>query len=369
MPPQTDRPTGGSSALPSPAAAWFPPSGTRDVGPGHEAVAGVGAASVASIAPSGRSGALRGRRRPRRRPPPHCACAEPPSPHPPRPAAGAGPWAPAAEAAGSDRGTAAAAAVGGSGDWFCGYLSLFPLPPPLPKFSRGGLRGGRFWRPRAPPPFPCPMSAWLGRAALLLGRPGGPAAAAAPSSCLGSLRGPPPCCCRRRHLGSLRGGAEGLLHPRGSSPPPLPPPGGRALGTHPKKEPMEALNTAQGARDFIYSLHSTERSCLLRELHRFESIAIAQGERRLPAGRGPAPAALPPSLHPSPPAAALRAGGGHGPAGVGKALAGLRGRSPPPKFGFARAAPWGGRATGKLQQDEAGTERRVPVCFGVIGCK
>ncbi|RLW13447.1 hypothetical protein DV515_00000524 [Chloebia gouldiae] len=39
---------------------------------------------------------------------------------------------------------------------------------------------------------------------------------------------------------------------------------------------MEALNTAQGARDFIYSLHSTERSCLLRELHRFESIAIAQ---------------------------------------------------------------------------------------------
>ncbi|XP_039571331.1 transmembrane protein 65 isoform X2 [Passer montanus] len=106
------------------------------------------------------------------------------------------------------------------------------------------------------------MSAWLGRAALLLGRPGGPAAV--PSSCLGSLRGPR-CCCRRR-LGSLRGGAGGLLLPRGS----------RALGTHPKKEPMEALNTAQGARDFIYSLHSTERSCLLRELHRFESIAIAQ---------------------------------------------------------------------------------------------
>ncbi|XP_065686946.1 transmembrane protein 65 isoform X3 [Patagioenas fasciata] len=113
------------------------------------------------------------------------------------------------------------------------------------------------------------MSAWLGRAALLLGRPGGPGAAVAPSSCLGSLRGPPRCCCRRR-LGSLRGGAEGQLLPRGSAPP------GRALGTHPKKEPMEALNTAQGARDFIYSLHSTERSCLLRELHRFESIAIAQ---------------------------------------------------------------------------------------------
>ncbi|XP_060051349.1 transmembrane protein 65 isoform X2 [Erinaceus europaeus] len=54
-------------------------------------------------------------------------------------------------------------------------------------------------------------------------------------------------------------------------------PSARALGTHPKKEPMEALNTAQGARDFIYSLHSSERSCLLKELHRFESIAIAQG--------------------------------------------------------------------------------------------
>uniref|UniRef100_A0ABK0L623 Transmembrane protein 65 n=1 Tax=Rattus norvegicus TaxID=10116 RepID=A0ABK0L623_RAT len=54
------------------------------------------------------------------------------------------------------------------------------------------------------------------------------------------------------------------------------PSGPRLLGTHPKKEPMEALNTAQGARDFIYSLHSTERSCLLKELHRFESIAIAQ---------------------------------------------------------------------------------------------
>ncbi|XP_065485305.1 transmembrane protein 65 isoform X1 [Caloenas nicobarica] len=121
------------------------------------------------------------------------------------------------------------------------------------------------------------MSAWLGRAALLLGRPGGLGAAAAPSSssssCLGSLRGPPRCCCRRRRLGSLRGGAEGQLLPRGSAAP------GRALGTHPKKEPMEALNTAQGARDFIYSLHSTERSCLLRELHRFESIAIAQASR------------------------------------------------------------------------------------------
>ncbi|NP_001026678.3 transmembrane protein 65 [Gallus gallus] len=111
------------------------------------------------------------------------------------------------------------------------------------------------------------MSAWLGRAVLLLGRPGGPAAPSS-SSRLCSLRGPPRCCCRRR-LSSLRGGADGLLPARGAPP-------GRALGTHPKKEPMEALNTAQGARDFIYSLHSTERSCLLRELHRFESIAIAQ---------------------------------------------------------------------------------------------
>lgn len=50
----------------------------------------------------------------------------------------------------------------------------------------------------------------------------------------------------------------------------------RLLGTHPRKEPMEPLNSAQGARDFIYSLHATERSCLLKELHRFESIAIAQ---------------------------------------------------------------------------------------------
>ncbi|XP_064363922.1 transmembrane protein 65 isoform X1 [Dromaius novaehollandiae] len=118
------------------------------------------------------------------------------------------------------------------------------------------------------------MSAWLSRAALRLGRPGGPAAAAVAASpcasaCLGSLRAPPRCCCRRR-LGTLRGGgAEGPLLPRAAPP-------GRALGTHPRKEPMEALNTAQGARDFIYSLHSTERSCLLRELHRFESIAIAQ---------------------------------------------------------------------------------------------
>ncbi|XP_019351306.2 transmembrane protein 65 [Alligator mississippiensis] len=92
------------------------------------------------------------------------------------------------------------------------------------------------------------MSAGLSRAALLLlGRPPAAGAVLLP----GSWRRP------------------GALLPRAAAP-------GRALGTHPKKEPMEALNTAQGARDFIYSLHASERSCLLRELHRFESIAIAQ---------------------------------------------------------------------------------------------
>ncbi|KAB0361797.1 hypothetical protein FD754_005953 [Muntiacus muntjak] len=97
-------------------------------------------------------------------------------------------------------------------------------------------------------------------------RPGPAAVAAAP-------RPPSWCCCGR-----------GLLA--------LAAPGGpRALGTHPKKEPMEALNTAQGARDFIYSLHSSERSCLLKELHRFESIAIAQD----------LPCSPPPTPHPGPP--------------------------------------------------------------------
>ncbi|KAL2101941.1 hypothetical protein ACEWY4_003702 [Coilia grayii] len=48
------------------------------------------------------------------------------------------------------------------------------------------------------------------------------------------------------------------------------------LGTHPLKEHMEPLTSPQGARDFIYSLQPTERSCLLRELHRFESIAMVQ---------------------------------------------------------------------------------------------
>ncbi|KAL8181725.1 UNVERIFIED_CONTAM: Transmembrane protein 65 [Gekko kuhli] len=110
------------------------------------------------------------------------------------------------------------------------------------------------------------MSTWLScRLPLLLG----PAGSAAWAARLGLQQTPTPrrplsgtgCCC----LVLRRPRRPGLW---GSS---------RALGTHPKKEPMEALNTAQGARDFIYSLHATERSCLLRELHRFESIAIAQG--------------------------------------------------------------------------------------------
>ncbi|XP_054841406.1 transmembrane protein 65 isoform X2 [Eublepharis macularius] len=110
------------------------------------------------------------------------------------------------------------------------------------------------------------MSTWLScRLPLLLGQGGSSAWAAR----LGLSPQPlsSGCCCRllRRRRPLLRPGQEGLF--AGFS---------RALGTHPKKEPMEALNTAQGARDFIYSLHSTERSCLLRELHRFESIAIAQ---------------------------------------------------------------------------------------------
>lgn len=50
------------------------------------------------------------------------------------------------------------------------------------------------------------------------------------------------------------------------------------LGTHPLKEPVEPLNSPRGAKEFIYSLHPSERTCLLRELHKFESIAIAQGQ-------------------------------------------------------------------------------------------
>uniref|UniRef100_G3NTY0 Transmembrane protein 65 n=1 Tax=Gasterosteus aculeatus aculeatus TaxID=481459 RepID=G3NTY0_GASAC len=52
----------------------------------------------------------------------------------------------------------------------------------------------------------------------------------------------------------------------------------RALGTHPLNETVEPLNSPRGAKEFIYTLHPSERTCLLRELHKFESIAIAQGQ-------------------------------------------------------------------------------------------
>ncbi|XP_066479245.1 transmembrane protein 65 isoform X1 [Tiliqua scincoides] len=109
-------------------------------------------------------------------------------------------------------------------------------------------------------------STWLGCRLALLRGCSVPAARLSLPGCRRALR--------RRCLSAFRRAAS---PDRALRPPPAGLP--RLLGTHPKKEPMEALNTAQGARDFIYSLHSTERSCLLRELHRFESIAIAQASR------------------------------------------------------------------------------------------
>ncbi|XP_072317056.1 transmembrane protein 65-like [Eucyclogobius newberryi] len=53
------------------------------------------------------------------------------------------------------------------------------------------------------------------------------------------------------------------------------------LGTHPLKEPVEPLDSPRGAKEFIYSLHPSERGCLLRELHKFESMAIAQGQMEI----------------------------------------------------------------------------------------
>ncbi|XP_032373948.1 transmembrane protein 65 [Etheostoma spectabile] len=50
------------------------------------------------------------------------------------------------------------------------------------------------------------------------------------------------------------------------------------LGTHPLNELVEPLDSPRGAKEFIYTLHPSERTCLLRELHKFESIAIAQGQ-------------------------------------------------------------------------------------------
>ncbi|KAK5862576.1 hypothetical protein PBY51_017957 [Eleginops maclovinus] len=50
----------------------------------------------------------------------------------------------------------------------------------------------------------------------------------------------------------------------------------RHLGTHPLRDNVDPLDSPRGAKEFIYTLHPSERSCLLRELHKFESIAIAQ---------------------------------------------------------------------------------------------
>ncbi|XP_062914578.1 transmembrane protein 65 isoform X2 [Mobula hypostoma] len=55
----------------------------------------------------------------------------------------------------------------------------------------------------------------------------------------------------------------------------------QGYGTYSSKEPVEPLYTAQGARDFVYSLHSKERITLLQELQRFESMAAAQGEMQV----------------------------------------------------------------------------------------
>lgn len=51
------------------------------------------------------------------------------------------------------------------------------------------------------------------------------------------------------------------------------------LGTHGRNEPREPLNSPKRAKEFIYRLQPTERTCLLKELQSFESIAIAQGKK------------------------------------------------------------------------------------------
>ncbi|XP_044026752.1 transmembrane protein 65 [Siniperca chuatsi] len=48
------------------------------------------------------------------------------------------------------------------------------------------------------------------------------------------------------------------------------------LGTHLRNEPNEPLNSPKRAKEFIYRLQPKERTCLLKELQSFESIAIAQ---------------------------------------------------------------------------------------------
>ncbi|CAB1454133.1 unnamed protein product [Pleuronectes platessa] len=82
--------------------------------------------------------------------------------------------------------------------------------------------------------------------------------------------------------------AAGLQLLRRAATPPLPrgllllPPGtcphapGRRMGTHGRSEPGEPLNSPKRAKEFIYGLQAPERTCLLRELQNFESMAIAQ---------------------------------------------------------------------------------------------
>jgi len=53
----------------------------------------------------------------------------------------------------------------------------------------------------------------------------------------------------------------------------------RRLGT---REPREPLTSATRAKDFIYRLQPAERTCLLRQLQSFESVALTQGETRNP---------------------------------------------------------------------------------------
>ncbi|XP_078253887.1 transmembrane protein 65 isoform X2 [Rhinoraja longicauda] len=60
-----------------------------------------------------------------------------------------------------------------------------------------------------------------------------------------------------------------------------PAPDRRGYGTHSSQEPLEPLHTAQGARDFVYSLHSKERKRVLEELQKFESVAAEQGEMQV----------------------------------------------------------------------------------------
>ncbi|XP_047460705.1 transmembrane protein 65 [Mugil cephalus] len=83
------------------------------------------------------------------------------------------------------------------------------------------------------------------------------------------------------HLG-VRGALRAAAHkfPAGLKPGLRPgtgrPAPGCCMGTHGRNEPREPLNSPKRAKEFIYRLQHNERTCLLRELQSFESIAIAQ---------------------------------------------------------------------------------------------